>query len=343
MKIAMGILAYNEERTIGSTISSLAEQSVFENPNHTISIHVVPNGCRDATALLAREALESLKKRHPSVQVEVNELTEGGKANAWNHFVHEFSPADAEGLLLLDADIHFGEPECLERVVKTLMESPAAVVAVDLPLKDIALKKKPSVRERLSVNASHLQVTGTPKIAGSLYFVRADALRSFWMPLGLLVEDGFVKAMLLTDSFRHPEIAEGIVRAPEATHYFKAVTGLKDWFSHERRLLNGTALNILLFSYIQQLIRDGEDPNWGRILAAIGTTSATFDPYRIDVNLNGVQVCTDSSPGADRDLVDMSGEIIEIVIDLNMGSESATIMTNDLTAMYVHENSAYAT
>ena len=87
----------------------------------------------------------------------------------------------------------------------------------------------------------------------------------------------------------------------------------------------------------------GEDPNWGRILAAIGTTSATFDPYRIDVNLNGVQVCTDSSPGADRDLVDMSGEIIEIVIDLNMGSESATIMTNDLSAMYVHENSAYAT
>lgn len=87
----------------------------------------------------------------------------------------------------------------------------------------------------------------------------------------------------------------------------------------------------------------GEDPNWGRILAAIGTTSATFDPYRIDVNLNGVQVCTESSPGADRELVDMSGEIIEIVIDLNMGSESATIMTNDLTAMYVHENSAYAT
>ena len=87
----------------------------------------------------------------------------------------------------------------------------------------------------------------------------------------------------------------------------------------------------------------GEDPNWGRILAAIGTTSATFDPYRIDVNLNGVQVCTESSPGADRELVDMSREIIEIVIDLNMGSESATIMTNDLTAMYVHENSAYAT
>lgn len=87
----------------------------------------------------------------------------------------------------------------------------------------------------------------------------------------------------------------------------------------------------------------GEDPNWGRILAAIGTTSAEFDPYKIDVNLNGVQVCTQSSPGADRHLVDMSDDLVEIVIDLNIGNESATIFTNDLTAMYVHENSAYAT
>lgn len=87
----------------------------------------------------------------------------------------------------------------------------------------------------------------------------------------------------------------------------------------------------------------GEDPNWGRILAAIGTTKAVFDPSSIDVSLNGVEVCRASAPGASRDLVDMSGERIDIVIDLHSGSESATIFTNDLTAMYVHENSAYAT
>ena len=87
----------------------------------------------------------------------------------------------------------------------------------------------------------------------------------------------------------------------------------------------------------------GEDPNWGRVLAAIGTTNAVIDPTNIDVSLNGVEVCRASAPGADRALVDMSEERIEIVIDLHMGSESATIWTNDLTAEYVHENSAYAT
>lgn len=253
-------MACNEEGTIRSTISSLAEQSLFENPDHTISIHVIPNGCSDATSTLASEALRAFEKKHPRVRVEVKELREGGKANAWNHFVHVFSPADAEALLLLDADIQFGERECLDRLVKTLVESPSALVAVDRPLKDIASKKNPSLRERLSVSASEFQNAGSPKIAGSLYLARAEALRSFWMPFGLLVEDGFVKAMLLTDSFRHPEKKAGLVRAHGATHYFKAVTGLRDWFGHERRLLNGTALNILLFEYIQKRVQEGGDP-----------------------------------------------------------------------------------
>ncbi len=87
----------------------------------------------------------------------------------------------------------------------------------------------------------------------------------------------------------------------------------------------------------------GEDPNWGRVLAAIGTTNAVMDATYIDVTLNGVQVCKASAPGEDRNLVKMSDELIEIIIDLHMGSASATIWTNDLTAEYVHENSAYAT
>lgn len=87
----------------------------------------------------------------------------------------------------------------------------------------------------------------------------------------------------------------------------------------------------------------GEDPNWGRILAALGTTKAVLDPLNIDVTLNGVQVCRASAPGESRDLVDMKGERIDIVIDLHIGSAAATIFTNDLTAEYVHENSAYST
>ena len=87
----------------------------------------------------------------------------------------------------------------------------------------------------------------------------------------------------------------------------------------------------------------GGDPNWGRVLAAVGTADANMDPLAIDVKLNGVQVCTNSSPDADKSSVNFEARLVEIEIDLKIGSASATIMTNDLTHDYVHENSAYST
>lgn len=87
----------------------------------------------------------------------------------------------------------------------------------------------------------------------------------------------------------------------------------------------------------------GEDPNWGRVLSAIGTTSAPFEPGRVDVAINGVWVCRGGGVGEDRGLVDLSGRDALITIDLGEGDACATLWTNDLTADYVHENSAYAT
>jgi glutamate N-acetyltransferase/amino-acid N-acetyltransferase len=86
----------------------------------------------------------------------------------------------------------------------------------------------------------------------------------------------------------------------------------------------------------------GEDPNWGRVLSAIGTTSATFEPDRLNVAINGVWVCKNGSVGEDRELVDMRYREVTITADLAAGSAGATIWTNDLTADYVHENSAYS-
>jgi glutamate N-acetyltransferase/amino-acid N-acetyltransferase len=86
----------------------------------------------------------------------------------------------------------------------------------------------------------------------------------------------------------------------------------------------------------------GNDPNWGRVLAAIGTTDARFDPYGIDVAFNGVQVCTAGEPDQSRELVDLTPRAVAIVIDLHAGEHTATILTNDLTHDYVHENSAYS-
>lgn len=87
----------------------------------------------------------------------------------------------------------------------------------------------------------------------------------------------------------------------------------------------------------------GGDPNWGRVLAATGTADANFDPLNVDVKLNGIQVCKASAPAEDRNLVKFDNRLVEIEINLNAGNASATILTNDLTHDYVHENSAYAT
>jgi glutamate N-acetyltransferase/amino-acid N-acetyltransferase len=86
----------------------------------------------------------------------------------------------------------------------------------------------------------------------------------------------------------------------------------------------------------------GKDPNWGRVLASIGTTDAAFDPADLDVAMNGVWVCRASEPDADPATVDMTGREVSVSIDLKAGTDRATVWTNDLTHAYVHENSAYS-
>jgi glutamate N-acetyltransferase/amino-acid N-acetyltransferase len=87
----------------------------------------------------------------------------------------------------------------------------------------------------------------------------------------------------------------------------------------------------------------GEDPNWGRVLASVGTTTAAFDVYAVDVHFNGVQVCKAGAQFEDPATVPFRGRDVHVVVDLHEGDASVTVHTNDLTTAYVHENSAYST
>jgi glutamate N-acetyltransferase/amino-acid N-acetyltransferase len=87
----------------------------------------------------------------------------------------------------------------------------------------------------------------------------------------------------------------------------------------------------------------GEDPNWGRVLSAVGTTAAVFEPDRLNVAINGIWVCRHGAPGDERAKVDLKPKDVTITVDLSAGPHSATILTTDLTTEYVHENSAYST
>ena len=87
----------------------------------------------------------------------------------------------------------------------------------------------------------------------------------------------------------------------------------------------------------------GEDPNWGRVLSAVGTTDAVFQPDRLNVAINGIWVCRHGAPGDERSKVDLKPKDVTITVDLSAGPHSAIILTTDLTTAYVHENSAYST
>jgi glutamate N-acetyltransferase/amino-acid N-acetyltransferase len=87
----------------------------------------------------------------------------------------------------------------------------------------------------------------------------------------------------------------------------------------------------------------GNDPNWGRILAAVGTTGAAFEPDRVDVAVNGIWVCRGGAAAEDRSKVDLAGRDVSIQVHLHAGELTATIWTTDLSHAYVHENSAYST
>jgi len=87
----------------------------------------------------------------------------------------------------------------------------------------------------------------------------------------------------------------------------------------------------------------GEDPNWGRVISAVGTTGAVFEPDRLNVAINGIWVCRHGAPGDERSKVDLKPKDVTITVDLSAGPHSAVILTTDLTVAYVHENSAYST
>lgn len=153
---------------------------------------------------------------------------------------------------------------------------------------------------------------------------------------GVELNDADLEAMLMTVC---GSLAEQLIADAEGSTKSVAIKVLnasseKDAVEVGRACARNNLLKAAIF---------GGDPNWGRVLAAVGTADAHMDPLAIDVKLNGVQVCTNSAPDAEKSKVNFAARLVEIEVDLKVGSASATIMTNDLTHDYVHENSAYST
>jgi glutamate N-acetyltransferase / amino-acid N-acetyltransferase len=134
------------------------------------------------------------------------------------------------------------------------------------------------------------------------------------------------------------DLARQLITDAEGASHDIAVTTINAASEHDAETVSRAVARSNLF----KTAIFGNDPNWGRVLSAVGTTDAAFEPDQLNVSMNGVQVCRNGGVGESRGLVDLSGRDVAVVIDLNAGSETATIWTNDLTHDYVHENSAYS-
>ena len=264
MKITIGVLAYNEAATISRLLHSLFQQSLFQDSNNDriIEVIVVPNGCTDSTAQIAKNILYLTE-----FSGQVCEIEETGKSNAWNLLVHQFSASDTDFFFLMDADIILYAHETLEKMVDVLVENPEYWVSLDRAIKDVELKENKNLLEKLSLAVSKSSNECQLYICGQLYCARASALRKIWMPAGLPVEDGFLTQMVIRENFtiENPTFEKRIVRVKEASHIFEAYTNPIELIDHEVRVVVGIAINIFLTYYFK--MRCNEQQTAGTLIA----------------------------------------------------------------------------
>lgn len=274
MIISAGILAHNEENRIANLLHDIGSQTLLTNPDMSVAIHVVANGCVDATTSIAEGALASPSFQRDNVKTFVHAISMAGKSNAWNELVHDCADPETDLLFLLDADIRIPRATTLQLVVDHLMKSKIACVAIDDSVKDLSLEGCKTMRERLILAASRTTHDIRNAIAGGFYCARFEALKGIWMPIGLPVEDGFLRAMILTSNLTEEENLERISFVEGAFHVFESLRSFRALFHHHIRHAIGLGINALLFQYFRGKIgggdgigdlireRNAEDPNW---------------------------------------------------------------------------------
>jgi glycosyltransferase involved in cell wall biosynthesis len=253
--LSIGIMAWNEETSIGPMLASLFRQSIFSHL--ACEVICLANGCTDKTAEVAGAIFADVEREHPArggVRAWVADLPKPGRNHAWNQFVHEFSAREARYLCLMDADIIFDRPDTLQLVVAELEADPRLGGASDTPRKNIAGKSRPSLRERLSLATSEMTGTIAGRLNGMLYCLRADIARNLYLPRDLgATDDGFFKAVICTDFFRRPLDPTRVVSVREATHLYEPYLSVRDVLNNQKRQMIGQTTVHVIVEYLKTL------------------------------------------------------------------------------------------
>ncbi|AJQ92814.1 glycosyltransferase [Gynuella sunshinyii] len=251
MNISIGIFAHNEEQNIEKLIHYLSVQTIVNNTEHNMHVFVLANGCSDFTVDFAKRKISSLPKNVQD-KFQVVDIELSGKSRCWNYFVHNILKSDVDVVYFMDADILLPETDTLNKMLDFLTSENQLKVVVSKPVKDLDIKnEKLSFTEKL-IKYSGGNLTNYKKsVCGQLYLTKYELVRHIWLPIGLPVEDGFLRAMFLTDLLTKEEHLEIIDGRDDIYHVYMSIRGIGELISHQTRIMIGTAINELIFNTIR--------------------------------------------------------------------------------------------
>jgi hypothetical protein len=253
--VDVAVFAHQEESTVPNAIGDLARQSVLRDPAIDLRIWILPNGCRDRTAEAARNAVERLPP-DDAARFTVLDLPKPGKSRTINAFMHEISRPEADIFICMDADVRLVEQTTLSDMVSALATRPQLRIFTGRPVKDIVHHKvRTGPVERLIAAGSEQLTDYRTSLAGGLYAIRAEAARRVHLPIGLPVEDGFLRAMVVTDFLSGPEHLERIDGDPRVFFIYESIRTIPALIRHQTRIVVGSAINAMLFARIRRLTR----------------------------------------------------------------------------------------
>lgn len=240
MRVDIGVFAHDEGDGIAAMVARLLAQDVSGLDARVL---VLANGCTDDTVARARAA-----------GAEVADLPLGGKSRTWNRFVHDLSRPAAEVLVFVDADIEFTAPDSLKRLALGLAARPALWVLNSQPVKDIVARPQNlSPLDKIIAAAAGGLDDWKTAICGQLYAMPAACARSLHLPIGLPVEDGFLRAMVLTDALTASENFNRIDGLDGVSHLYASERRLFALIRHQVRIVIGSALNFAAFDALRAL------------------------------------------------------------------------------------------
>lgn len=256
--VDIAVFAHQEAAQIATIIKDLASQDILSEPWDT-QVWILANGCTDDTVSQARAAISALDPA-VSERFVVKDLAQSGKSRTLNKFIHELARAQAGLFVLMDADIRLVETDTIARMCKAFETRSALRVFSSRPVKDVDHfdLKVGTVARLIAAGAGGLADV-KKAICGQLYAIRSTIARRINVPIGLPVEDGFMRAMVATDFLKGADDPDRIDGSPDIYHVYESIRSIPELIRHQTRLVVGGAINSTLYRRIANQVATVEE------------------------------------------------------------------------------------